>query len=132
MPDTGRPVRHDHPGPRLRVDAERIHHRGLVLVVERTGGLVDQQDRRRLQQGPGDADPLALPAGEAGVEATRQVLDPGMGVANYLLKSVGLPPSLGRQLTVPLVETFKRDWPRAKLAWSLTRTGSMVWTRRAS
>ena len=29
---------------------------------------------------------------------------------------VGLPPRLGRQLTVPLVETFKRDWPRAKLA----------------
>ncbi len=29
---------------------------------------------------------------------------------------VGLPPSLGRSLTVPLVETFKREWPRARLA----------------
>jgi LysR family transcriptional regulator, nitrogen assimilation regulatory protein len=29
---------------------------------------------------------------------------------------LGLPPSLGRTLTVPLVETFKREWPRATLA----------------
>jgi LysR family transcriptional regulator, nitrogen assimilation regulatory protein len=29
---------------------------------------------------------------------------------------LGLPPSLGRTLTVPLVETFKREWPRASLA----------------
>jgi LysR family transcriptional regulator, nitrogen assimilation regulatory protein len=29
---------------------------------------------------------------------------------------VGLPPSLGKQLTVPLVETFKQQWPRARLA----------------
>lgn len=29
---------------------------------------------------------------------------------------LGLPPSLGKQLTVPLVETFKQQWPRARLA----------------
>jgi LysR family nitrogen assimilation transcriptional regulator len=29
---------------------------------------------------------------------------------------LGMPPSLGRQLTVPLVETFKQQWPRARLA----------------
>jgi len=29
---------------------------------------------------------------------------------------IGLPPSLSRQLTVPLVETFKRQLPRARLA----------------
>lgn len=29
---------------------------------------------------------------------------------------IGLPPSVGRQLTVPLVETFERSWPKARLA----------------
>ena len=29
---------------------------------------------------------------------------------------LGLPPSLGRQLTVPLVQAFKREWPKARLA----------------
>jgi LysR family transcriptional regulator, nitrogen assimilation regulatory protein len=29
---------------------------------------------------------------------------------------LGLPPSLGRGLTVPLVETFERSWPKARLA----------------
>jgi LysR family nitrogen assimilation transcriptional regulator len=29
---------------------------------------------------------------------------------------IGLPPSLGRQLTVPLIEAFKRQLPRARLA----------------
>jgi len=29
---------------------------------------------------------------------------------------LGLPPSLGRQLIVPLVETFRREWPKGRLA----------------
>ena len=29
---------------------------------------------------------------------------------------IGLPPSIGRQLTRPLIDTFKSRWPRAKLA----------------
>ena len=77
----------------------------LVLEIEGRGGLVEQQQprllgigqpsRRRLLpdlgQYPGELHPLALPAGEAGVEATRQVLDPGMGHGgpHYLVAAAG-------------------------------------------
>ena len=64
MPDAGQPVRDDHPGPRLRVGGERVDHGGLVLGVQRAGGLVDQQYRRRLEQSARDADPLPLAAGQ--------------------------------------------------------------------
>ncbi|HUG22747.1 LysR substrate-binding domain-containing protein [Piscinibacter sp.] len=30
--------------------------------------------------------------------------------------TIGLPPTLGRRLSLPLVDTFRRQWPRARLA----------------
>ena len=41
-------------------------HRGLGLGVQRRGRLVQDQDRRVLQEGAGDADALALAAGQLG------------------------------------------------------------------
>ena len=38
----------------------------FVLHVQAGGGLIQQHHRRVLQQGPGDGDPLPLPAGEGG------------------------------------------------------------------
>ena len=49
--------------PAIRVD-ERLLDRRLDLRIERRGGLVEDQDRRVLQDHPGDGDPLALAAGE--------------------------------------------------------------------
>ena len=43
---------------------QRRLHLGLALGVEGAGGLVEQQDRRVLQERAGDGDPLALAAGE--------------------------------------------------------------------
>ena len=43
---------------------ERGLHRALALGVEGGGGLVEEQDRRVLQDGAGDGDALALAAGE--------------------------------------------------------------------
>ena len=49
--------------PRIRL-RERLLHQPLGLGVERRGGLVQDQDRRVLQDRAGDRDPLALAAGE--------------------------------------------------------------------
>ncbi|MNR06164.1 hypothetical protein D3C85_1222270 [compost metagenome] len=60
----------------------------LVLEIECRGGLVEQQQAgglwlvRRLPdlgQHPGKLHPLALPARQAGIEATGQVFNPRMG-----------------------------------------------------
>ena len=48
------------------------------------------------------------------VERARQELEDGRGAATGLL-SIGLPPSLGRTLTSPLVEAFRAQFPRATL-----------------
>ena len=71
--------------PAIRRVQRRLHLR-LALGVERAGGLVEQQDRRVLQEGAGDGDPLALAAGEArarladqGVVAVRQGGDEVVG-----------------------------------------------------
>lgn len=79
-----------------------------VTLLERTGrGVVLTEAGRRLfEHGVGI---LALVArAREDLETSRD--EPAGRVV------VGLPPSLGRQLTVPLVETFKREWPRARLA----------------
>ena len=50
---------------RSRADVlERALDRGLGLVVDGRGGLVEHQDRRVAQDRPGDRQPLALPARE--------------------------------------------------------------------
>src|SRR6202044_500624 len=64
VPDAGQPMGDDHPGPRLRVRGERVDDRSLVLGVQRTSRLVDQQYRRRLEQSARNADPLPFTTGQ--------------------------------------------------------------------
>ena len=49
------------------------------------------------------------------VERARQDLEDQRGAASGLL-SIGLPPSISRTLTAPLVETFRARFPRATLS----------------
>ena len=53
----------DH-GLALHQGRERLLDRRLDLRIERRGRLVEDQDRRVLQDHPGDGDALALAAGE--------------------------------------------------------------------
>ena len=50
----------------LAQPVERPLDAGFRLDVERAGGLVEDQDRRVLQDGAGDGDALALAARERG------------------------------------------------------------------
>jgi LysR family transcriptional regulator, nitrogen assimilation regulatory protein len=79
-----------------------------VTLLERTGRGVVLTDagKRLFEHGVGILE-LVARAREA-VESSRDEL------AGRVV--LGLPPSLGRKLTVPLVETFKREWPKARLA----------------
>jgi hypothetical protein len=43
---------------------QRLLDVALGLGVQRRGGLVEDQDRRVLEHGPGDGDALPLPAGQ--------------------------------------------------------------------
>uniref|UniRef100_A0A0A8XUT2 Uncharacterized protein n=1 Tax=Arundo donax TaxID=35708 RepID=A0A0A8XUT2_ARUDO len=68
---------------------QRLLHQLLRLGVERAGGLVQQQDRRVLEHGAGDGDPLLLTAGQLqaaithlGVVAVGQLDDEGVGVSD--------------------------------------------------
>ena len=58
------PVRDDKARAPAHQHVERLLDDALALGVERAGGLVENQDDRVLQDGPGNGDALALPAGE--------------------------------------------------------------------
>ena len=60
--DGGEPVGDQDRGAPGHQPLQRHLHLRLALGVERAGGLVEQQDRRVLQEGPGDRDALALAA----------------------------------------------------------------------
>ena len=62
--DGGEPVRDHQRGAALGHALERVLDFLLGVAVERRGRLVEQQDRRRLQDGAGDGDALLLAAGE--------------------------------------------------------------------
>src|SRR6266850_5816945 len=51
---------------------DRFLHEALGLSVERTGGLVEDQDRWIAQQRAGNRDPLPLPAAEPGATLAEQ------------------------------------------------------------
>src|SRR5690606_15196818 len=53
-------------GAAVHQPLQRRLHDGFALGVQRAGRLVQQQDRRVLQEGAGDGDALALAAGQAG------------------------------------------------------------------
>jgi LysR family transcriptional regulator, nitrogen assimilation regulatory protein len=79
-----------------------------VTLLERTGrGVVLTEAGKRLFEHSVGILALVARARED-LEASRD--EPAGRVV------LGMPPSLGRQLTVPLVETFKREWPKAQLA----------------
>ncbi len=82
----GQPVRDDDGGAGRHQRLERLLHGALAFRVERTGGLVEQQDRRVLEDRPRDRDALALAArepratlAEEGVVALRQTADELIG-----------------------------------------------------
>ena len=52
-------------GARLHQALQGFLHQAFALCVEGRGGFVQDEDGRVLQDGPGDADTLALPAGQA-------------------------------------------------------------------
>src|SRR5262249_14979831 len=60
----GEPMRDRDQGAPVHQLAQRIADRLLAIGVERRGRLVEQQDRRVLEEGAGDGDALALPARE--------------------------------------------------------------------
>lgn len=79
-----------------------------VTLLERTGrGVVLTEAGKRLFEHSVGILALVARARED-LEASRDEL------AGRVV--LGLPPSLGKALTVPLVETFKREWPKARLA----------------
>jgi LysR family nitrogen assimilation transcriptional regulator len=79
-----------------------------VTLLERTGrGAVLTAASQRLFEHSVGIPQLVARAREA-VEATRDE-PPGRIL-------VGMPPSVGRQLTLPLVEAFGRECPKARLA----------------
>ena len=72
----------------------RFLHFGLAVVVERRGGLVQNQDWRVFVEGAGDGDALFLPAGKAAalraevfVVAVRQFADEFGGVGGLCRKT---------------------------------------------
>ena len=83
----GQPVRDDDGGAALHHFVQRRLHMLFGDRVQRRGGFVENQDRRVLQQRPGDGDALPLSAGEQhavvadhGVDALRHGLDEGLGM----------------------------------------------------
>mmetsp|Transcript_10107 Transcript_10107/g.34914 ORF Transcript_10107/g.34914 Transcript_10107/m.34914 type:complete len:239 (+) Transcript_10107:762-1478(+) len=68
VPHSGQPVRNHH-GRQLGLGNEPIQgslHHGLALVVQRGGGLVQEQDLGLLNQRSSDGDPLLLPTAQQG------------------------------------------------------------------
>ena len=62
--DGGQPVGDDQGGAALHLDPQAGVDPLLDLDVDGAGGVVEHHDGRVDQQGPGDGDPLPLPAGE--------------------------------------------------------------------
>ena len=68
----GREPMRDHKRRAIQQErGERVLHQALRFRVERRGRFVQDQDRRVLEQGAGDRQPLALPAQRAAARARR-------------------------------------------------------------
>ena len=84
LPHGRQPVGDDQRGAPLERGGQRQLHGGLGLAVEVGGGLVEHHDLGRLEEQPGDGQPLLLASGEAvaavahhRVEAVGQGVDHG-------------------------------------------------------
>ena len=74
--DGGEPVGDHQHRPLPHEPLDRLLHQPLRLGIERAGRFVEDEDRRIAKQGPGDGDPLALPAGEPGAPLAEQGVEP--------------------------------------------------------
>ena len=72
--DGAEPVRDDEARAAAHELGEACLDEALALGVEVAGGLVENQDRRILEQCAGDGQALALAAGEVGAELVEQAL----------------------------------------------------------
>ena len=90
------------PSRQLQNDVEHLAHQ---LGVERRGDLVEQQDLGLHGDGPGDADPLLLAAGELGGQALELVGEPDP--ASQAPPPGGPPPRPAADLPSPSI-TFSR------------------------
>ena len=96
-----------HRGTRLHQTLQGILYQALALGVEGRGGFVEDEDRRILQDGTGDADALALSARESSatiadvrIEALFRLHDEVVGIGNLrclldllLMPSISTSPS---------------------------------------
>ena len=95
----------DHGGAAGHQTVEREPHLGFAFGIEGAGGLVEQDDRRVLQKGASDGDPLALTAGE-----------PGAGLSNYRFVTLGQGDD----------EVVRRRVPRRGLDFAPARRGARI------
>ena len=99
----------------LRVAQPALSRQVRSLEVELRQGLFDRNGRG-VTLTPAGSRLLAHGRGILQqVERARQDLEDQRGAASGLL-SIGLPPSVGRTLTAPLVEVFRQRFPRATLS----------------
>src|SRR3712207_985076 len=87
--DGGEPMGNGHRGAGLHQPLQSVLHEALTLGVEGRGGLVEDEDGRVFQDGPGYADTLALASGETtatvadvGIKAILGRHDEVVGVGN--------------------------------------------------
>ena len=99
----------------LRVAQPALSRQVRSLEVELRQGLFDRNGRG-VTLTPAGSRLLAHGRGILQqVERARQDLEDQRGAASGLL-SIGLPPSVGRTLTAPMVEVFRQRFPRATLS----------------
>ena len=85
MRDGVQPVRDHDRGAPLAETLDRALHLPLGFGIERSGGFVEQDDRRVLEQRAGDRDALTLAAGDLqAVLADRRVV---AATGNAMMKS---------------------------------------------
>lgn len=98
----------------LRIAQPALSRQVRALEVELRQNLLERHGRGVTLTEPGQR----LLAHARGilqqVERARQDLEDQRGAASGLL-SIGLPPSIGRTLTAPLVEAFRARFPKAQL-----------------
>jgi len=98
--DRGQVVRDDHAGDASELARDALGDDGLSQVVECAGGLVEHQDARAADDGPGDQEPLTLAAGldgrqHRGKAASRRLRNSQVLALSVVLESV--PACLGSE-----------------------------------
>src|SRR5207245_1639355 len=104
--DGGQPVGDDQRGTAGQGLGQGVLDRRLALGVQVRGGLVEDDDARRLEQDPGERDALLLPAGE-----------PVAALADHGVQAVGPAPDGPTSATI---------WPGSTVNETPRSTGSVV------